>query len=61
MTGMEPLEVTDKGAVLVERVNTVTKTGKKKKKRKPMTEEQKAALVERLRLAREAKAKKNAK
>ena len=59
--GMEPLEFTDKGAVLVERVNTVTKTGKKKKKRKPMTEEQKAALVERLRLAREAKAKKNAK
>lgn len=58
--GMEPMEFTESGHILVERTPT-TKTNKTKRKRKPMTEEQKAALVERLRAAREAKAKKNAK
>ena len=58
--GMEPLEFTEQGYVLV-KGDTVSTKGKTKRKRKPMTEEQKAALVERLKLAREAKAKKNAK
>ena len=59
---MEPLEFTEKGYIVVDRVKSPSnKTTKTKKKRKPMTEDQKKALVERLRLAREAKAKKNAK
>lgn len=58
--GMEPLEFTNEGYIKVERSSAI-KTKSKKRKRKPMTEEQKAALVERLKLAREAKAKKAAK
>lgn len=57
--GMERLNYNEKGHLIVESVGPAEpKTKKGKRKRKPMTEEQKAALVERLRKAREAKAAK---
>lgn len=52
--GMEPLKFTKDGHILVERTSKTTKT---KRKRKPMTEAQKAAFVERMRKAREKKDK----
>ena len=53
--GMKPLKFNDKGHILV---NSVSKKPKKKQSnRKPMTEAQKAAFVERMRKAREKKAK----
>jgi hypothetical protein len=54
--GMKPLKYNEKGHIMVE---STSKTKKKttKKKRKPMTEAQKAAFVERMRKAREKKAK----
>ena len=52
--GMEPLKFTEDGHILVERTSKTTKT---KRKRKPMTEAQKAAFVERMRKAREKKDK----
>ena len=51
---MEPLKFTEDGHILVERTSKTTKT---KRKRKPMTEAQKAAFVERMRKAREKKDK----
>ena len=53
--GMKPLKFTEKGAILVN--STSKKTKKKKSNRKPMTAAQKAAFVERMRKAREKKAK----
>ena len=54
--GMKPLKYNDKGYIMVEgRSKAKKKTTKKK--RKPMTEAQKAAFVERMRKAREKKAK----
>lgn len=56
--GMERINYNEKGHIIVEALARPEPKGKKKRKRKPMTEEQKAALVERLRKAREAKAAK---
>ena len=53
--GMKPLKFNDKGYILVN--STSKKTKKKQSNRKPMTEAQKAAFVERMRKAREKKAK----
>ena len=52
---MKPLKFNDKGYILVN--STSKKTKKKQSNRKPMTEAQKAAFVERMRKAREKKAK----
>jgi hypothetical protein len=54
--GMKPLKYNDKGYIMVEG-KSITKKKSTKKKRKPMTEAQKAAFVERMRKAREKKAK----
>ena len=53
--GMKPLKYNDKGHIMVN--STSRKVKKKKSNRKPMTEAQKAAFVERMRKARENKAK----
>lgn len=53
--GMPPLKFNEKGHIMVE--GTRSKKTKKKSKRKPMTAKQKAAFVERMRKAREAKKK----
>lgn len=53
--GMKPLKFNDKGYILVNSISKKTK--KKQSNRKPMTEAQKAAFVERMRKAREKKAK----
>lgn len=60
--GMKPLDFNEKGHIVVDRISAPTKTKKKtaRKKRK-MTAEQKAVLVERLKKAREAKKAKAAK
>lgn len=58
--GMEPLNYTEYGSVLVEEAHAPKKKKTTGKKKREMTEEQKQALVERLRKAREAKASKNA-
>jgi len=55
--GLEPLEFNDKGYIVVDRP-VVSKGNTKKRKKREMTPEQKQALVERLRKAREAKAAK---
>ena len=55
---MERINYNEKGHIIVDSLAGSEPKGKKKRKRKPMTEEQKAALVERLRKAREAKAAK---
>jgi len=54
--GMKPLKFTKDGNILVNRTSKTTKK-KSTKKRKPMTEAQKAAFVERMRKAREKKDK----
>ena len=54
--GMKPLNYNEKGHIIVNRTSKTTKK-KSTKKRKPMTEAQKAAFVERMRKAREKKAK----
>lgn len=58
--GLPPLEFNEKGYVIVDRPDAPSKKGsqKGKKKKREMTPEQKAALVERLKKAREAKAAK---
>ena len=53
--GMKPLKFNDKGHILVN--SKSKKTKKKQSNRKPMTAAQKAAFVERMRKAREKKAK----
>lgn len=53
--GMPLLNFTEKGTILVESTSKVK--AKPKKKKKPMTAAQKAAFVERMRKAREKKAK----
>ena len=53
--GMKPLKFNDKGHILVN--GKSKKTKKKQSNRKPMTAAQKAAFVERMRKAREKKAK----
>ena len=53
--GMKPLKYNEKGHIIVN--STSRKAKKKKSNRKPMTEAQKAAFVERMRKARENKAK----
>ena len=53
--GMKPLKFNDKGYILVN--SKSKKTKKKQSNRKPMTAAQKAAFVERMRKAREKKAK----
>lgn len=59
--GMEPLNYTEYGSVLVDEIRTTSKKKKTTtKKKREMTAEQKQALVERLRKAREAKVAKNA-
>ena len=53
---MNPLNYNEDGHIIVNRTSKTTKK-KSTKKRKPMTEAQKAAFVERMRKAREKKAK----
>ena len=53
---MKPLPFNEKGHIIVQSTSKTTKKNTKKK-RKPMTEAQKAAFVERMRKAREKKAK----
>lgn len=58
--GMEPLNYNEKGYVIVDGGVDDDQPKTKSKKKREMTDEQKAALVERLKKAREAKASKNA-